>query len=296
MKTTLIVMAVTCALLPGAAAAQTAHVVHIEEPHAGVVEGPIVSFHARVVGPAVRHATLVVNGSAYDVPVEQGNVTQQIIALPGQNRVALMVEHGGRVTTESLTFRYDGPAAEMIVLLTWPSEGEIIDLWVREPGGETCKWDHRSTEAGGQLLDFSSDAIGFGSQAYTLTRVSAGAFRLKIHYWGAHADDDRRARHEYDAMIAELDGLEARLARPLPQREQQALDERARRIRASLDRWAQPVAPQTPVRAEIVLFPGTRFERRWRFLRVVQRTGELATIGEIEIDDPTIRAARQEAR
>lgn len=269
--------------------------VHIDSPHAGIVEGPIVTLDATVSDPAVRHATLMVNGAAYDVPVEQGHVRQQIVAVPGNNRVALLARRGDRTSRDSLTFRYDGPPMELVVLLTWRSEGEIIDLWVREPGGETCKWDHRSTESGGALLDFSADAIGFGSQGYTLSTVRAGTYRLKVHYWGTAADDDQRGWYAYEDLLGTLEQIEEQL-RTAPRAQRAELLQRATELRARLDAWARPAAPQTLVHADAILFPGTPFERRWHFDRVVGRTGELATLGEIEISDVMIRGAREAAR
>lgn len=266
--------------------------VNIEDPHGGVVDGPVVSLTATVSDPAVRRATLVVNGAAYDVPVEQGRVSQQIVAIPGNNRVALLARHGDQSARDSLTFHYRGPPMELVVLLTWPSEGEIVDLWVREPGGETCKWDHRNTEAGGALLDFSSDAIGFGSQGYTLPEVSAGTYRLKIHYWGAWGDDDQRGWYSYEELLTSLDDVETRLRTSSGMTRSQLMQE-ASRLRRQIDRWAEPAAPQTPVHAEVILFPGTPHERRWRFDRVVTRTGQLVTLGEIEVTDVMIRAARE---
>ena len=290
---------ITAISLAGSLAPPPAHAqalaVRIESPHAGVVPGPIVELTARVSDPSVRHATLVVNGSAYDVPVEQGRVSQQVVAVPGNNRVAVLARSGTAVARDSITFRYDGPAMELVVLLTWRSEGEIIDLWVREPGGETCKWDHRGTETGGQLLDFSADAIGFGSQGYTQSEVRTGTYRLKVHYWGTAADDDQRGWSSYDELLTTLDDVERRL-RTGPAAERPALLVRAQTLRDRLDRWAAPVAIQTAVHAEVILFPGTPHERRWRFDRVVSRSGELVTLGEIEISDVMIRGAREERR
>jgi uncharacterized protein YfaP (DUF2135 family) len=274
--------------LPSAALAQSL-AVHIVDPHAGVVEGPVVELNATVNDPALRHATLVVNGAAYDVPVEQGRIAQRIVAVPGNNRVAVMAHRGGATARDSLTFHYGGPAMELVVLLTWPSEGEIVDLWVREPNGETCKWDHRSTENGGALLDFSSDAIGFGSQAYTAATVAAGTYRVKLHYWGAYAEEDARSLATYDELMRSLDDIEAQLrTSPTPR-----LEQRATRLRARLDRWAEPAATQTAVHAEVILFPGTAHERRWRFDRVVHRTGELVGLGDVEITEAMIREVRR---
>mgnify|MGYP001424710649 CR=1 FL=1 len=238
--------------------------VEIEAPHAGIVHGPIVELSARVSDPRVTRATLVVNGASYHVPVEHGRVEQAIVAVPGNNRVALLAGYGTELARDSLTFHYDGPPMELVVLLTWPSEGEVIDLWVREPSGETCKWDHRQTEAGGHLLDFSASAIGFGSQGYALPEVRPGRFRLKVHYWGAWGDDDARSAGTYEQLLEELDQVEAR------------------------PRGAQAGARAPPEGGA----PGPR----GRFERVVQRTGQLLTLGEIEITEPMIRDARGGAR
>ncbi|MBX3273663.1 MAG: hypothetical protein KF729_25590 [Sandaracinaceae bacterium] len=269
--------------------------VEIEAPSAGIVHGPIVQLSARVSDPRVTRATLVVNGASYHVPVEQGRVEQGIVAVPGNNRVAVLAGHGTELARDTLTFHYDGPPMELVVLLTWPSEGEVIDLWVREPSGETCKWDHRQTESGGSLLDFSASAIGFGSQGYTLPEVRAGRYRLKVHYWGAWGEDDARSAYTYEQLLSELDQVELRLRAAIGAA-RAPIEEEARVLRERLDVWARPAAVQTLVHAEAILFPGTPHERRWRFDRVVQRTGQLLTLGEIEITAPMIRDARGGAR
>lgn len=286
---------IACAVTGAAPAAGQAPLsVRIETPHAGVVPGPTVWLEARVSSPRVRSASLVVNGATYEVPVEQGRVRQRLVAVPGNNRVGVVVRDGARIARDSLTFRYDGEPLEMVIVLGWRSAGEIVDLWVREPDGETCKWDHRRTTSGGHLLDFSENAIGFGSQAYVLPRVQAGRFRVKVHYWGGYAHDDDRSWYAYDDLIRRHDALERRaLAAAADERDD--LGRQLARTRARLDAWSAPAGPQTPVHAEVVLFPGTHQERRYRFDVLVQRTGHLVTLGEIEIDDAMIAAARREA-
>lgn len=267
------------------AAPAQALTVDIEQPVGGIVSSPTVELLATVSDPAAQTAVVVMNGASYHVPIEQGRIHQTLVVVPGNNRVGVVVEHAGVTARSSRTFRYEGEPMELVVLLTWPSRGEIVDLWVREPGGETCKWDHRQTHSGGHLLDFSADAIGFGSQAYILPSVRAGRFRVKVHYWGAYADDDNRSIWSYDELIERLDQAEQG-------RRRGEID----RARAALDAWSRPAAPQTPVRAEVILFPGSRFERRWRFDVTVHRTGQLSTVGEIEIDEALVRRVREEVR
>lgn len=289
---------VACALMslgsPAIAESQTDEPLEVRlgAPHGGVVPGPTVGVEATVSDPSVTGALLVVNGASYHVPVEQGVVRQSIVAVPGNNRVGIVVRDGDRVARDSTTFRYEGEPVELVVLLTWPSEGEIIDLWVREPGGETCKWDHRATATGGRLLDFSTNAIGFGSQAYVLSSVRPGSFRIKVHYWGSRAHDDQRGWWGYRELLDRVDELAGELARATTAEERRRLGEERDRTRERLDRWAEPAAPQTPVHAEVVVFPGTRAERRWRFDLVVHRTGELSTLGEVEVSEEMVRAAR----
>ncbi len=275
------------------AAAQPSRLtVRIESPSAGVETDETLSFRAVVSDPRALRATLTVNGASYDVPIVDGAIEQTLVPMPGNNRVGVVVEHGGRVARDSLSFRYEGPATEMMVMLTWEAHGEIIDLWVRDPDGQTCKWDRREIPGGG-LLDFSSTAIGFGSQAFVAHRVEAGRYRIKVHYWGAYDSEDAHAFYGLDEMLAELDGLGQP---PTTPREAAAFEERRRVLTERIDGWALGAGSQTPVRAEVVLFPGTPSEQRHRFELTVERTGQLATLGEIEITAAQIRAARTEER
>ena len=66
--------------------------VHIEQPLGGVIDGELVTaLEARVSDASVRTAMLTVNGATYEVPVEDGRITQNVVTVPGNNRVALSV-------------------------------------------------------------------------------------------------------------------------------------------------------------------------------------------------------------
>jgi uncharacterized protein YfaP (DUF2135 family) len=267
--------------------------VSIEAPSAGIEDADhTVAFVATVSDPRITLATLTVNGASYEVPVEGGRIDQTLIVAPGVNRVGVRISRGADHASDSITWTVRGERTELLVIATWHAEGEIIDLWMREPEGETCKWDHRTTEAGGRLLDMSADAIGFGSQAFVAPEVRAGTYRIKVHFWADRTGDSSQ-RYTYDDLLARLDAAEAALVAATPPARGAALAERDR-LAAELDRWATPDAPQVPVHVEAILFPGTEHERRFRFDRLVRRTGHLATLGEIEIDEEMLRAARAE--
>ena len=115
---------------------------------------------------------------------------------------------------------------------------------------------------GGPAQHNSANAIGFGSQGYVLSRVSSGSFRIKIHYLGAYAGEDARRRSTYNSLINRWDQLTADLSRARTTDEIRGINEERADVEARLDRWASPAASQTPVHAEVVLFPGTSSERR----------------------------------
>jgi uncharacterized protein YfaP (DUF2135 family) len=255
--------------------------VHIDEPTAGVVAaGDTVRLVATVTPASVLTAQVTVHGASYEVPVRDGRVEQTVVVLPGTNRLG--VSAGG--AHDSVTFRADGDPVDLVVLLAWPARGEIIDLWVREPDGETVKWDHRDSTPGGRLLDFSSDAIGFGSQAYLRARAAPGRYRLKVHYWSDGARTQGRDPEDFDSALERLHALDAALAAaPPPPRD----------AAAALAVWGRPSGVQTPLHAEVLLFANTPHERRWRFDLTAQRTGQLQTLGEVEVTRGMLLDARR---
>ena len=264
--------------------------VRITEPTGGVVRaGDTLRLVATVEPASVTTATLTVHGMTYEVPVRDGRVEQTVVVLPGNNRVAV---HAGEAR-DSVTFHADGDPVDLVVLLGWSARGEIIDLWVREPDGETVKWDHRESTPGGRLLDFSSDAIGFGSQAYLRATAAAGRYRVKVHYWSDGARTAGRDDGAFDTALDRLHAIDARLRAAPPTAEAAQLTTERRAVTDRLDAWGRPSGVQTPLHAEVLLFPNTPHERRWRFDLTAQRTGQLQTLGEVEVTSAMLLDARR---
>lgn len=264
--------------------------VRITAPTGGVVRaGDTLRLVATVEPASVTTATLTVHGMSYEVPVRDGRVEQTVVVLPGNNRLA--VHAGG--ARDSVTFHADGDPVDLVVLLGWAARGEIIDLWVREPDGETVKWDHRESAPGGRLLDFSSDAIGFGSQAYLRATAAAGRYRVKVHYWSDGARTVDRDDGAFDTALDRLHAIDARLREPPPSAELAQLTAERRAVTARLDAWGRPSGVQTPLHAEVLLFANTPHERRWRFDLTAQRTGQLQTLGEVEVTAAMLLEARR---
>ncbi|TAK32212.1 MAG: hypothetical protein EPO40_03330 [Myxococcaceae bacterium] len=282
--------------LPRLGRAQTAAPlsVRIEEPGGGVLRAQDTArLVAAVSDPSVLTATITVHGMSYEVPVRDGRVEQTVVVLPGTNRVGVGVRRGDTVARDSVTFHVDGDPVDLVVLLGWSARGEIIDLWVREPDGETVKWDHRESTPGGRLLDFSSDAIGFGSQAYLRASASAGRYRVKVHYWSDGARRGDRDDSAFEEALERLHAIDARLRATPPPSDAAALSAERAGVTARLDAWGLPSGAQTPLHAEVLLFANTPRERRWRFDLTAQRSGQLQTLGEIEVTSAMLLDARR---
>ena len=69
------------------------------------------------------------------------------------------------------------------VVLTWDADATDIDLWVTEPSGEVCKYDHNRTTIGGLMsADFTQ---GYGPEEYCLRRLMPGQYKIQANLYGS---------------------------------------------------------------------------------------------------------------
>ncbi|HEX8911526.1 MAG TPA: DUF2135 domain-containing protein, partial [Humisphaera sp.] len=70
------------------------------------------------------------------------------------------------------------------IVLTWDADQTDIDLWVTEPSGETCIYNHNRTTIGGAMSrDFTQ---GYGPEEYALRRVMPGQYKIQANYYGSN--------------------------------------------------------------------------------------------------------------
>lgn len=70
---------------------------------------------------------------------------------------------------------------DLQLTLHWSSDSVDIDLWVIEPEGESCSYQHRETAAGGRLLWDITD--GYGPELYHRP-AGRGTFEVVAHFYG----------------------------------------------------------------------------------------------------------------
>jgi hypothetical protein len=91
-------------------------------------------------------------------------------------------------------------SADLVVMITWNTDGTDVDLHVVEPSGEECYYSHRNTASGGQLTQDVTQ--GYGPEMYVLPSAPAGRYQIRAHYF---ASDRNRAsaRTKVQALIFE---------------------------------------------------------------------------------------------
>lgn len=68
------------------------------------------------------------------------------------------------------------------VVINWNKDNTDIDLWVTDPKGEDCSYQHKSTAIGGRISnDFRQ---GFGPEQFLLKKAIKGKYKIKTNFFG----------------------------------------------------------------------------------------------------------------
>jgi len=79
-------------------------------------------------------------------------------------------------------------AADLVVTMQWTTDATDVDLHVREPNGEVCYYENRSTKIGGRLTPDCTQ--GFGPEMYVLAEAPQGKYQVQVKYYSG---DQNRA-------------------------------------------------------------------------------------------------------
>lgn len=128
--------------------------------------------------------TIVYNGLPFMVPVRGGRFERKFVAFRGPNSIYAEIQTKGKIYSDSVTFYANTPPVRMRMILIWDTDRTHIDLWITEPSGELCKWNHKQTKSGG-ILDIGTDYPGYGPQIYTHSGPPGGTYKIQVHYYSA---------------------------------------------------------------------------------------------------------------
>jgi len=72
-------------------------------------------------------------------------------------------------------------AADILVTISWNTDSTDVDLWVVDPDGEACGYNHMKTHMGGELLDDLT--VGYGPERFRLPKGKPGDYVVLVHYF-----------------------------------------------------------------------------------------------------------------
>lgn len=109
----------------------------------------------------------------------------EIIAVHELNDLLLRAPKEARADIEKCGVEkrfLDAVPVDLRVVLTWDADATDIDLWVTDPAGETCIYNHNRTQTGGRMSnDFTR---GYGPEIFTITRALPGTYTVRVNYYG----------------------------------------------------------------------------------------------------------------
>jgi uncharacterized protein YfaP (DUF2135 family) len=199
-----IALAAAAALLPR---------VTIETPTPGWTTERLVKVTGSVEPASIGRATLVVNGAAKGLAVENGRFSSDLVLGPGENVVSVIAENEAGAGSDALAVTAEAPPVDVKVVLTWDTDKTDVDLHVVDPSGEEVNYTHRESKLGGKLDN--DVTTGFGPETFTLANAIPGDYQIRAKYYSDHGQPvtmatvqvilfegtDREERHRYDGML-----------------------------------------------------------------------------------------------
>jgi hypothetical protein len=78
------------------------------------------------------------------------------------------------------------PQSDLRVTISWNTDATDVDLWVIEPDGTKCFYQHNRTRNGGELSQDQTQ--GYGPERYQIRSAVPGTYTLLVHYFRANAN------------------------------------------------------------------------------------------------------------
>ncbi len=73
------------------------------------------------------------------------------------------------------------PRSDLRVTISWNTDATDVDLWVIEPDGTKCFYQHNRTKNGGELSQDQTQ--GYGPERYQVKKAMPGEYTIVVHYF-----------------------------------------------------------------------------------------------------------------
>lgn len=107
----------------------------------------------------------------------------EIGVMAAQEMNAIIAQSDMKLNLTEIDQRFSKPLpTDLRVVLQWDQNDVDMDLWVTDPRGERCMYNHRETEAGGWMSrDFTG---GYGPEEFIIKKAIPGTYKVEVNYYG----------------------------------------------------------------------------------------------------------------
>jgi Ca-activated chloride channel family protein len=110
----------------------------------------------------------------------------QVVALMEYNRILATLK--GLPGAHEISNPLDARLVKLLdcdvrIVMTWDTDNTDMDLWVTEPSGEKCFYQHNRTTIGGLLSKDFTD--GYGPEEYCLRKQMPGQYKIQANFYGS---------------------------------------------------------------------------------------------------------------
>ena len=132
---------------------------------------------------ALGHHQEAVDGLYHVVTTSWAERFPEISVMAAQEMMCIVNQHGADLEVSNIDERFTTALpTDIRVVLQWDQNDIDMDLWVTDPRGERCMYNHRETEAGGWMSrDFTG---GYGPEEFLLKKAIPGNYKVQVNYYG----------------------------------------------------------------------------------------------------------------
>lgn len=123
-------------------------------------------------------------GSLYEVVARPWDARFEGVALIALHELnAIAAGAGGKLDTAGVDPRLlRNLPLDLRAVLSWDSDNSDMDLWVTDPNGERCFYQHKLTYQGGRISnDFTG---GYGPEEFMLRQAKPGKYKVEANFFG----------------------------------------------------------------------------------------------------------------
>lgn len=132
---------------------------------------------------ALGHHQEAIDGLYHVVTTIWSDRFPEISVMAAQEMMCIVNQHGDDLEVRNIDERFTTALpTDIRVVLQWDQNDIDMDLWVTDPRGERCMYNHRETEAGGWMSrDFTG---GYGPEEFLLKKAIPGNYKIQVNYYG----------------------------------------------------------------------------------------------------------------